>query len=131
MSGWVPALGLTLLIPSGPAGSHTFAIIVGPKVVPAYGNGGQFLLVPICSARSDGKHDPACLLSPGDHPVAQHDSYFDYSFARVDPSHTLTALVAQGLFIPRAGLSPGLLSRAQAGLLASSRVRRHILRDFG
>lgn len=133
MSGWAPIEGGTLHIASGGDGLHLFAIVIGPRYIASRGPQGQFLLIPFCSQRDDGRHDNTCLMVPSDqdaHPFIVHPSYADYRYYRVDGESDLRKHVENKLFVPGEGISSALLGRVRAGVHASPRLVRYIKDEF-
>lgn len=125
---WIPRPGKTLYIPSGPKGEHLFVVILGPKLLPTYGQQEQFVIVPICSAIPTVQHE--CPLDPACHPFLRHDSYADFSNAQVRSQADLCEYVAKSLWRAGEDVSTAALTSISQALLRSKRVPRYIKRDF-
>lgn len=112
----------TLLYPTGPASdpnrNHLHIVLTDP-----YGPPGQVLLVPVCSVK-DEAHDKSCILKPEDHPFVKHDSFIDYTFARVEPARKLAEGVENGVFVEKNPISEEVCRRVADGLLNSKFTKR-------
>ncbi len=124
MAAWQPSAGATLLVPSGPAGSHLFVILCDPVVLSGYGPNLCVVLVNLSTTRAGIPHDPTCVLRPGSYPFIVQDSYVVYSGIRIYRSIDLSAHVARGLFVPHDPMPGPLLQRIRAGRLTSPRTKR-------
>lgn len=131
MSSWAPVTGATLLIPSGPSGEHLFVVVFGPSVIADYGKASQFISVGVTTLHPNLPHDPACVLSPGDHPFIKHPSYLAYRHARVDSGAHLTNQVKSGVFRTHEPLDPEVLRNVASGVGRSAQVRREIKKIMG
>lgn len=118
----------TLLIPSGPAADlqrkHLFVCVTDPV-----GESGATLLVSVSSIRPPQRYDVTCRLYRGDHPFIQHDSYVQYSTARVEPATKLVSGVERGIFVPREPMDGGVFARICRGI-TESRFVAHKIRVF-
>lgn len=63
--------------------------------------------------------DRTCVVGVGEHPFVQHETCVMYSDARRITREKLVAAFASRSAFPQARLSPELLDRVRAGLLAS------------
>lgn len=130
MPEWIPFAGGTLLIASGPTGDHLFTIVFEPKKINGYGQNDQILLVPFCTVYAGGKHDPACVIQPGEHIFVTHESYMDYRNSRIESLNHVLDRINDGVFKQYNPVSEPLLCRIQQGLAKSTRVSRHIKDNF-
>lgn len=128
MTEWMPIVGGTLFIASGPTGDHLFVIASNPIQIQGYGSSEQVLLVPFCSVCP--KHDPSCIVKIGEHEFVKHESFVDYRSSRVESVSHIRARIAEGIFKEHRPVSEHLLRRIQQGLANSTRVPRHIKDDF-
>lgn len=74
-------------------------------------------------------HDPACLVSPGDHPFLQHASYVAYSKCRIEAAADVVKLVNTGYFAVKEPASESLVARISAAI-SSSKFVKPFARDF-
>lgn len=126
MSQWSCHKGNTLLVPSGPQEGqrHLFALMLDPVVVDGYGTKPYVLLACVTSVKNSLPGDDSCLLSEGDHPFIEHDSFVDYRFTRMEQVDHVQARVQEGVFIEKEPCSPELIKRILQGALKSRRIRR-------
>lgn len=124
---YVPKIGGTLLIPSGPSHDpdrkHLFVVCSKECA------GGNFVLVPI-SSWVNNLCDPTCKIDVGDHPFINRKSYAFYRNARVEAGYTLVEGVAKNVFIPHNDVSEQLLNRIREGVTESINTKRKIKRIF-
>lgn len=111
---WQPSAGATLLIPSGPAGSHLFVVLCDPVVFPGYGSRACVVLVNLSSVRPGIHHDPTCVLQPGCHPFVETESYVRYRDARIYGIVELIERVGQGLFVPHQPMAEAVYASIRA-----------------
>lgn len=130
MAEWMPTIGGTLFIASGPVGDHLFVIPFEPRNIQGYGPSGQILLVPFCTVYPGGKHDPACIVQAGEHGFVVHESYMDYRNSRIESVSHIRARIADGTFKEHSPVTEPLLRKIQQGLSFSKRVPRYIKEDF-
>ena len=122
---WTCHRAASVLVPSGPGEKrHLFALLLEPVVVDGYGSAPQVLMASICTVRPGLFVDQSCLLSAGDHPFITHDSYVDYSFARMESQAHVEQCVAAGTFTAKEDCSPELIRRIIQGALVSKRIPR-------
>ena len=81
------------------------------------GGGGDFTthdpdLRPTCGS-------DCLVVRPGDHPYPRHDSCIFFQGAMLTSNRALRMGVAEGVYDPRAPLTPALLDRVREGALAS------------
>jgi hypothetical protein len=131
MTGWTPAPGQTLLVPSGPTGHHLFVLLFGPIVVDGYGSNDQIAMVNITSIKAGIPHDPACQLQPGDHPFVQHPSFVAYRHLRIDSVPHVDLMVRNQVWMLHQPCTPQLLARITAGVCLSKLTSREFKRLFG
>ena len=124
MAAWQPSAGATLLVPSGPAGSHLFVILCDSVTLPGYGQNPCVVLVNLSTIRAGIPHDPTCVLQPGSHSFVVQDSYVVYSGMRIYRMVDLAAHVARSFFVPHDPVPAPILQRIRAGRLASPRTKR-------
>ena len=88
---FLPFRRATFLIPSGPdedlSRKHLFVVLTDP-LTRAGKKISEVLLVSFSSLRIH--HDPSCILKPGDHPFFRHESFADYSRARIEEAAKLS-----------------------------------------
>jgi hypothetical protein len=106
----------TLLYPSG-ATNHLFVFLNDP-----FGPARQVLMVPACSVVGN-YHDTTCLISPGEHPFIEHDSYIAYQHCRIEPAPKLDQGVARNEFHDRGLMDQAVFARVLAGLYSSRRTK--------
>lgn len=121
---WVCATSNTLLVPSGPTGSHLFFIILGPMLFDDCGRVPQVLMVSATTIRDDIPYDSACALDKGDHPFIQHASYIAYRQIRMDSVAHVERMVHSAAWTPREPCEQRLLKRIIAGALTSKLISR-------
>ena len=128
---WVCELGACLLVPSGPEEfRHLFAVAVGPQQFDGYGAKPHVIMVSVTSVKPEFPFDSACVIRAGEHPFIKHDSYVYYRDPRVEPVAHVQNMVDSAVWISQEPCSAELLQRIRAGLLASTRVPRHIKKLF-
>lgn len=119
---YVPRKGSTLLIPSGtvsnPGGKHLFFVLTNPCA------GNCHLLVSISTVRAGRMYDPTCILSPGDHPFIEADSYVYYARSVQLPHLGIRKCVEALLYMPREQCDEAVLERICAGTLNSPMTPR-------
>ena len=130
-TGWHPAPGQTLLVPSGPAGHHLFVLILGPVVAPDRGAASHVAMVSFTTVRDGIPHDAACVVQAGEHPFVRHASYAYYRDVRIEPVAHVASLVERAVWQPNDPCSPELLAKLQSGVCASRQVSREVKRRFG
>lgn len=129
MTLFLPNRKATLLVPSGPVEDpdrkHLFILLSDPvndeKVV---------LMASISSVKPGRWCDNSCLLSPGDHPFINKDSFVDYARCRIESGQKLLNGVKKGLLEPREMVSQVVFERICAGVMASRRTPRHVKQFF-
>ena len=123
---WSCSKGNTLLIPSGPQErqKHLFALMLDPLLVDGYGNKPHVLLACVTSVKNGLPSDDSCLLSQGDHPFIEHDSFVDYRFTRLEKAEDIQKRVKDGLFVEKEPCSAELIKRILQGALKSRRISR-------
>jgi hypothetical protein len=131
MSLFLPLKRATLLVPSGPPGDqnrkHFFILLTDP-----HDNGvGKkcVLMVSLSTVRPGVPHDPACILSAGDHPFVRHDSYVVYQRARLEEADKVLRGVKSGQFVPQDTINSAAFARICKGL-EESRLTPKKLLDF-
>lgn len=124
---WACEQGACLLVPSGPAEfKHLFVLALGPKQLDGHGGQPNVVMVSVTSIKPDFPYDPACVIRAGEHPFITHDSYVYYRDPRVESVAHVQAMVDKAVWQGKESCSPELLERIRVGLLASTRVPRHI-----
>lgn len=124
---WECLPGSCLLVPSGPGDhSHLFTIALGPMVLPNHGGQEHVVMVSVTSIKADFPHDPACVLTPGDHAFLIRDSYIYYREPRVESVLHVRKMVASRTWTPHERCSKEVLDRIVDGFEHSKRVPRHI-----
>jgi hypothetical protein len=121
---YVVARGNALLVPSGshndPNRKHLFVVLT--ESCPA----GEHLLVSVSSIKPNVFHDPACLISAGEHPFITVASFVEYRLARtIDAAH-IVKCVDGWLYTPREPVSPPLLQRMCDGVELSRFVPKRV-----
>ena len=111
----------TLLIPSGPASDpnrkHLFICLTD-----CHGTDKETLIVSVSTYRTGLPADLTCKLFSGDHPFLKHESYVDYSSARIIGADKLTNGVKSDLFVPKEPLETSIFARVCYGLEQSPRI---------
>lgn len=130
MTQWSCQKGKTLLVPSGPKDGHKhlFALMLEPAVVDGYGSKPIVLMACVTSVVNGMPADDSCLLSKGDHPFIEHDSFVDYRFTRMEQAEFIEKRVQEGLFLEKDACSPELIKRIIQGALKSRRIDREFKR---
>ena len=131
MTPWAAAPGQTLLIPSGPSGTHLHFILLGPVVLENYGRMNQVCMVNITSIREGIPHDAACVLDIGDHPFIQHQSYVAYRHMRIDRCTHVEEMVNRLAWKSHTPCSAELLQRLIDGVCKSKLTSREYKLIFG
>ena len=127
---WQPAPGETLFRPSGP-NDHLFVVILGPAVLANYGSGQQLVMVSLTSIKPGLPSDPACEVSPGEHPFIRQPTYVAYRYACIESvDHTMKMLQA-GVWRLGGVVQPALLQRIVQGACASRMIPRLFKGLFG
>lgn len=126
MAQWNCQKGNTLLVPSGPQDGykHLFALLLDPIVLDGYGQKPYVLLACVTSVKDGLPGEDACLLSPGDHPFIDHESYVDYRFTRLEQAEHVQMRLQEGVFTEKDPCSPELIKRIIKGALISRRISR-------
>ena len=130
-TGWLPAPGQTLLVPSGPAGHHLFVLILGPVAAPERGTAPHVAMVSFTTVRDGIPHDGACVVQAREHPFIRHTSYAYYRDVRIEPVAHVADLVQRAVWRPNEPCGPELLARLQRGVCASRLVSREVKQIFG
>lgn len=112
--------GRAVLLVGGAVGKpHLWFVLTDPDP-----STDQVLWVMMVSAKPHT--DDTVVIVAGDHPFVQWESNVDYGSARFVPVSKLASASAQGRLRLQQDMSPGLLARVRAGLLASSRTIHEI-----
>jgi hypothetical protein len=122
---WVARAGEAFFRVSGPTGSHLNVVLCDPTDFPTYRTQ-SVICVDICSLGQIIWHDQAVLLSQGDHPFIQHDSYVNYSQAAVHHAASLENLVGVRGYEPTEPVTHELLIRLRDGAVRSIHTPRDI-----
>lgn len=105
--------GSTLLYPAGPS-LHLMILLTDPVGPPGY-----ILTVTVCTV-GHARHDPTCILIPGDHPFITHESFVYYRDLREDiPAQRLIDGVKKGEFTGKEPMKSNVLERVLAGVKTS------------
>jgi hypothetical protein len=123
---WTAKVGETLLIQSGPQGSHLFVIIYGPDGIPTYGPLDQLVMASFCTLKDDCFHEPTCIVEPGEHEFIQRRSWVKYRDTRVTSVAHTYKMVGDKVWLPHAPVSAELLDKLRAGAARSPRIERGI-----
>lgn len=94
-------------------GSHHLWVVVNNPAA----HGGEAVIVNVSTQRPGA--ETTCVLSEGEHPFIQHQSYVRYQSARKVGVPALQAAVKAGLLKPRAAVNAALLAKIKAGAQAS------------
>ncbi|RLA18787.1 MAG: hypothetical protein DRQ56_06745 [Gammaproteobacteria bacterium] len=113
--------GGTILIPSGPA-DHLHFVCCAPVLYPQLAKE-CLLLVNISTIDPSLSHDPACILSPGDHPFINRPSYVYYRKADIFGCASIAQELIDGTFTTHASASDEIINRVLAGFSESREVR--------
>lgn len=110
-----------LLIPSGPDGFHLHVILTDKC------SDGMHLVGSISSVRRGRKHDPTCIVGPGEHRFVDHRSYVLYRrFDTIFASH-ITTCVDGWEFRKHDAVTEELYDRMCAGIEDSDFTARRII----
>lgn len=122
--------GNTLLVPSGPqvGHKHLFALMIDPIVIDGYGQKPYVLIACVTSVKDGMPGEDVCLISQGEHPFIEHDSYIDYRFTRLEQADHLHMRLQEGVFIEKDPCSSELIKRIIQGALKSRRINREYKR---
>lgn len=114
------------MVPSGPQSGqkHLFALMIDPVVLDGYGSKPCVVLACVTSVKDGVPSEDACLLTQGDHPFIEHDSYVDYRFTRIEQADHLEKRLLDGAFTAKEPCSPELIKRIVQGALKSRRISR-------
>jgi hypothetical protein len=118
-----PKRGATLLIPSGPSGSHLFVVVTDEV-------DGQFLLVSLSSIKPNRYYDSTCVVAAGVHEFVTLDSFGFYGGARLDVATHLTAMEGKGLFFAKADMPLSVVQALCDGIEVSPHTPRYILNFY-
>lgn len=118
-------------MPSGPAGSHLFVLVLGPIQVPSYGPHPHVAMVNITTIRTGIPYDAACVLNPGDHPFIQQPSFVAYRWIRFDPCLHVDTMVAGQVWNPNNDFSQPVLAKIVQGVCLSKQTPREFKMLFG
>lgn len=128
MVNWVPCVGATLHMPSGPAngsGKHLFIVLNDPKPFNNYGPAVCIAMVNLSSIPAQGvMFDRTCILQAGCHPSVRHDSYVYYKGTRIEQLRDVQQRLTQGVYVAGQPLKPALLQAVKNGLLKSLFTKR-------
>jgi hypothetical protein len=86
-----------------------------PVVVDGCGAKPYVLLACVTSVKNGLAGDDSCLLSQGDHPFIEHDSFVDYRFTRLEHADHVQERVQEGVFVEKEACSPELIKRILQG----------------
>lgn len=119
----------TLLITSGPAHDperkHLHIVCCDPD------EKGNVVIVSVCSARDDNKHDQTCLLQDFEHRFLSHESYVLYREAKITTGAALQAGVVQGVMIPHDPVNGQIFLRVKNGICRSPQTPRKVKNFMG
>lgn len=118
---YLPAKGDALMMPSGPV-DHLYVILTDAFI----GSGYQtHLLANFSSIKASIYYDPACVVSPGEHPFLTLDSYVAYEYARIEMVSDLARRVDSGTYqLHPDSISSRLLDKMRNGVLVSRHISR-------
>jgi hypothetical protein len=119
----MPALGTTMMIPGNNGVPHLF-VVVWAGNIPALYSHPVVLLTNFDSYDPQLNHDTSCLISQGEHPFVQHDTFVNYRFMRCDEATHVDHMVNTGMWPSDAPVSPALLRRMRVGLCASLATKK-------
>jgi hypothetical protein len=122
------AVGDTLHMPSGAAGLHLFAVLLGPIQIENMGRTDHFVMVNFTSSREGDMHDDACEVLAGEHAALNHMSHVAYKHARIVRADDLQSMLDKGVHRRSTPCSAELLAKIKAGALRSKRLRLEIKR---
>lgn len=114
----------TLLIPSGPSGSHLFVVMTKEC------SEGQHLLFSISSIKDGINHDNACEFAGGEHKFITKPSFVYYRFADLRRADHIANLIAKNYFVPQDDLSPDHFARICAGVENSKFIKPSAVKYF-
>jgi hypothetical protein len=80
-------------------------------------------MVSVTTIRPGVRHDPACILKPGEHDFIRDESCVAYAFCRVEPAEKLARGVESGAFQDRGLLAEPVFNRVLAGLKQSQSTK--------
>lgn len=119
----------TLLITSGPVHDpermHLHIVCCDPD------EKGNVVIVSICSARADGKHDKTCLLQDFEHKFLTHESYVYYREAQITTGAALQTGVVKGVMIPHDPMNAQVFLRVTKGICRSPQTPRKVKNFMG
>lgn len=105
--------GGTLLYPAGPS-LHLMILLTDPVGPPGF-----ILTVTVCTV-GHARHDPTCILLPGDHEFIVRRSFVYYRDLREDiPAQRLIEGVQRGEFTDKGRLRSDVFERVLAGVRSS------------
>jgi hypothetical protein len=117
---FAPIRRATIRMPSGPkhdpGRDHLFVLVTDPITVDGVK---KILVVPLSSIKPYCGHDATCCLVIGDHPYINKPSFIDYSMAKVLSATSIQSQVDLGFFEAREMVSPQVMAKICAGILAS------------
>ena len=129
---WQAAPGCTLLIPSGPnSKKHLHVVLLGPVVLPSYGNAQQLVFVSVTTLNPGMPFDPTCVIAPSEHEFVKHESWIAYRYMRVDSEAHARERVGEHVWHEHAPCSNSLLQRILEGVCTSRFTNGEFRRLFG
>lgn len=109
--------------------THLYMVASDPEK-----NAAEVVLVNATTRHFDTVFDEACLLSEGDHPDIEHDSYMTYMRLKIAAAAVIDAGMKGGVLTKRQDLTSELLRKVQEGVMKSKyapRKAKTILEDQG
>src|SRR5690606_6494237 len=104
---------------------HLFTVSFGPMKLEGYGPEDQVIMVSFSSIKAGLPYDPACEVSPGEHPFIVKGSYIYYREPRIYSVSHVQTMVASGVWTEKPICDAGLIEKIRAGFLTSKRLPRH------
>ena len=107
----------TMLIESGPSGSHLFIVITNICT------DGQHLLLNVSSIKAGKTYDTACVFQGGEHEFITTPSFIQYRFAERRNANAISKHVETGYIVRKADLDSTYFNFICDGIYTSQYVK--------
>ena len=107
---------------------HLFFVLTEPCIDYETNQEQMLLLVNCSSVEGARRIDHTVILEAGAHPFIKHQSYINYSEARIENLEYLENGIKQGRFIKKEIADDGLYFRILKGLMQTKRIERRYIR---
>jgi hypothetical protein len=112
-------VGDALKVPGLNGVPHLHVIIWGPGQIPNEEAEEVYVLACFDSINEGQAHDPACVLTVGDHPFITHDTYVNYRMIRCAEGQHIDLMVNDGNWVADQPATRALLHKMRTGICES------------